>query len=57
MRVVLYVFCMGAILFLDGCSTMHSLGDKGNCKATVEFECNCDCDKDGIFKKVLDSTN
>jgi len=48
-----HIFYMGFALVLSGCSTLHSLGDKGNCKATVEFECNCDCDRDGAFNKVL----
>jgi len=47
---LVYVF---AVLLLTGCSTMDSFGDKGSCKATVEFECDCDCQQSGSTEEIL----
>ena len=43
-----------AIASLNGCSTMDSFGEKGSCKATIEFECDCSCQQEGTMEKVID---
>ena len=44
---------MGIALVFSGCSTMDSFGDKGNCKATIDFECDCDCSQSGSIGEVI----
>jgi len=43
------------MLLMSGCSTLSSMGEKSNCKATIEFECDCDCKKDGVVKSISEN--
>jgi len=42
------------VLFMQGCSTIDSFADDSTCKATIDFECKCDCAQDSVVKSMID---
>ena len=49
----IFTLFMATIFLLSGCSTMDSFSEDSNCKATIEFECDCNCDQTGMMEEAV----